>query len=48
MDSVDLQVRHIAFIRDEMHAVENNPERHSSEQKQAKIVRSACDDLLEE
>ena len=47
MDSVDLQVRHIAFLRDEMWAVENDEERHSSERKQAQLIRSQADKLLE-
>lgn len=46
MDSVDLQVRHIAFIHDEMKAIESDESRHSSEQKQAKIVRNATEQLL--
>lgn len=47
MDSVDLQVRHIAFIHDEMFHIENNEERHSSERKQAKVVRKETEKLLE-
>ena len=46
MDSVDLQVRHIAFIHDEMFHVENDEERHSSEREQARIVRKATEQLL--
>lgn len=48
MDSVDLQVRHIAFIHDEMFHIENNEERHSSERKQAKVIRVATEKLLDE
>jgi hypothetical protein len=48
MDAVDLQVRHIAFIHDEMWHVENNEERHSSERKQARVVRKATEQLLGE
>ena len=47
MDSVDLQVRHIAFIHDEMWHVENNEERHSSEREQARAVRKATRKLLD-
>lgn len=47
MDSVDLQVRHIAFIHDEMWNIENNEERHSSEQEQAKVIRLATEELLD-
>jgi len=48
MDAVDLQVRHIAFIHDEMWHVENNEERHSSERKQARVVRKATEKILDE
>jgi hypothetical protein len=48
MDSIDLQVRHIAFIHDEMFHVENNEERHSSERQQARVVRKATEQLLGE
>jgi len=47
MDSVNLQVRHIAFIHDEMWQIENDETRHSSEQKQAKVVRKETEKLLE-
>lgn len=47
MDTVDLQERHIAFVHDEMWAIENDEERHSSEQKQAQVVRQATEQLLD-
>jgi hypothetical protein len=47
MDTVDLTVRQLAFLRDEMFHVENNEERHSSERKMAEAIRERSDELLE-
>ncbi|MFC7042206.1 hypothetical protein [Halonotius sp. GCM10025705] len=47
MDTVDLTVRQLAFLRDEMFHVENNQGRHSSERKMAENIREQSDDLLE-